>query len=346
MQCLGVPNRITIAVGSETALVDRVKASTIAAVTREVPDITRIVVDPSDDEAAANIAQACAPTLFGEDVLMVIEGIDDLDDDGALLRRPGEALDFDGVDSLKEIFDQLPENVWLLLTHPGGNKRKPLIDAAVKAGAEKIECKDIKRGPETIAFLTKEVTRRKRKMTPAALNLLVESFGQDFPALISAIGQLCSDVEVDPIDEVHVRAYFEGTAPISGYKISDAIWEKRTADAMKLLRQTALESDPGRVGVTTVTAMASGLRSMILVGGSAPGASDNEVAREAGVPPWKVKTLRTQWSRWSGDQRKLASLVVAIAEADPAMKGGIETGTALDLEQKLFELEKLVTRTR
>ena len=143
-----------------------------------------------------------------------------------------------------------------------------------------------------------------------------------------------------------MRAYFEGTAPISGYKISDAIWEKRTADAMKLLRQTALESDPGRVGVTTVTAMASGLRSMILVGGSAPGASDNEVAREAGVPPWKVKTLRTQWSRWSGDQRKLASLVVAIAEADPAMKGGIETGTALDLEQKLFELEKLVTRTR
>ena len=332
MPCLGVPNRITIAVGSETALVDRVKASTLASVTKEVTDITRIVVDPSNDEAAANIAQACAATLFGEDVLVVIGGIDALDDDGA--------------DSLKEVFADLPENVWLLLTHPGGNKRKPLIDAAVKAGAEKIECKDIKGGRETIAFLTKEVTRRKRKMTPSALNLLVESFGQDFPALINAIGQLCSDVEVDPIDEVHVRTYFEGTAPISGYAISDAIWEKRTVDAMKLLRQSVVESDPGRVGVTTVTAMASGLRSMILVGGSAPGASDNEVAREAGVPPWKVKTLRTQWSRWSGDQRKLASLVVAIAEADPAMKGGIEIGAALDPEQKLFELEKLVTRTR
>ena len=83
MPCLGVPNRITIAVGSETALVDRVKASTLASVTKEVPDITRIVVDPSNDEAAANIAQACAPTLFGEDVLVVIEGIDDLDDDGS-----------------------------------------------------------------------------------------------------------------------------------------------------------------------------------------------------------------------------------------------------------------------
>ncbi len=331
VSCLGVPNRITIAVGSETVLVDRVTATTITAVTKEVPGITRIVVDPSHDDVSANIAQACAPTLFGEDVLVVIEGIDNLNDDG--------------VDSLKAVMAELPENVWLLLTHPGGVKRKPLIDAASKAGAEKIECKEIKRGRDTTDFLIKEVTRRRRKMTPAALNLLVESFGQEFPALTNAIGQLCSDVEVDPIDDIHVRAFFEGTAPISGYAISDAIWEKRTVEAMKLLRQSALESDPGRVGVTTVTALATGLRSMILVGGSTPGASDNDVAREAGVPEWKVKTLRKQWSRWSGDQRKLASMVVAIAEADPAMKGGIRMGSALDPEQKLFELEKLVTRT-
>jgi DNA polymerase-3 subunit delta len=331
MQCLGVPNRITIAVGSETVLVDRVKVNLTAAVTKEVPEITRILVDASHDEASANIAQACAPTLFGEDVLVVIEGIESLNDDG--------------VDSLKAVLADLPENVWLLLTHAGGVKRKPLVDAALKAGGEKIECKELKRGPETSAFLIKEVTRHKRKMTPAALNLLVESFAQDLPALTNAIGQLCSDVEVDPIDEVHIRAYFEGTAPISGYAISDALWDKKTTEAIKLLRQSTLESDPGRVGVTTVTALASGLRSMILVGGSAPGASDNDVARGAGVPPWKVKTLRRQWSRWSGDQRKLASLVVAIADADPAMKGGIELGSALDPEQKLFELEKLVTRT-
>ncbi len=331
MSCLGVPHRITIAVGSETVFVDRVKVNLTTTVTKQVPDITRIVVDPAHEDASAHIAQACEPTLFGEDVLVVIEGIDALNDDG--------------VDVLKAIIADLPESVWLLLTHPGGVKRKQLIDAAVKAGAEKIDCKEIKRGRDTTDFLIKEVTRRKRKMTPAALNFLVESFGQDLPALTNAIGQLCSDVEVDPIDDVHVRAYFEGTAPISGYAISDALWDKKTVEAIKLLRQSTLESDPGRVGVTTVTALANGLRSMILVGGSATGASDNEVAREAGVPPWKVKTLRKQWSLWSGDQRKLASLVIAIADADPAMKGGIALGSALDPEQKLFELEKLVTRT-
>ncbi len=49
MPCLGVLNRITIAVGSETALVDRVKASPVAAVTKEVNGITRIAVEPSND---------------------------------------------------------------------------------------------------------------------------------------------------------------------------------------------------------------------------------------------------------------------------------------------------------
>ena len=94
MQCLGVPNRITIAVGSETVLVDRVKVNVTASVTQEVPDITRIIVDASHDDVSANIAQACAPTLFGEDVLVIIEGIDDLNDEG--------------VDSLKAVMADLP----------------------------------------------------------------------------------------------------------------------------------------------------------------------------------------------------------------------------------------------
>jgi DNA polymerase-3 subunit delta len=76
-----------------------------------------------------------------------------------------------------------------------------------------------------------------------------------------------------------------------------------------------------------------------------PGASEADIAREAGVPPWKVKVLRRQWSRWSGDQRRLAAAAVALAEADAAMKGGVGQGTSLDAEQKLLALEILVTGT-
>jgi DNA polymerase-3 subunit delta len=289
-----------------------------------------VVVNATDDNVGSEINQACAPTLFGEDVFVVIEGIDNLNDDA--------------VDQLKALIAELPENVWLLLTHPGGMKRKPLIDAVVAAGGEKVECKELRRGRDTTDFLVKEVTARKRTMTPAALNVLMESLGQDLPALVNAIDQLCSDVEKDPIDEPDIRSQIEGTAPISGFAISDSVWERKAREAITLLRQSSLETDPGRLGVTTVTALTSGLRSLIAVGGSAPGASDNDIAREAGVPPWKVKALRHQWSRWSGDQRKLAGMIVALADADPAMKGGVTVGSSLDPEQKLFELEKLITR--
>ncbi len=321
---------MTVCVGGESVLIDRATRSAFSEASKASPGITRVVVNSADENAGANIIQACAPTLFGEDVFVVVEGVDNLNDES--------------VDQLKSVIAELPENVWLLLTHPGGMKRKPLIDAVVAAGGAKIECKELRRGRDTTDFLIKEVSRRKRKMTPEALNVLMESLGQDLPALVNAIDQLCSDVIEDPIDEHHIRAQIEGTAPISGFVISDTVWERKAREALTLLRQSSLETDPGRLGVTTVTALTSGLRSLIVVGGSAPGASDNEVARDAGVPPWKVKTLRHQWSRWSGDQRKLAGMIVALADADPAMKGGVNLGSSLDPEQKLFELEKLITR--
>ena len=37
-------------------------------------------------------------------------------------------------------------------------------------------------------------------------------------------------------------------------------------------------------------------------------------------------------------------MIVALSQADPEMKGGVAIGSALDPEQKLFELEKLITR--
>ena len=323
-------SRITVCVGSETVLVDRASRAAFESAKKESPDLTRIVVNASNEDSATEISQACAPTLFGEDVFIVIDGIDNLNDDA--------------VDQLKTVIGELPENVWMLLTHPGGMKRKPLIDAVVKAGGEKIECKELRRGRDTTDFLIKEVSRRKRKITPAGLNLLIESIGHDLSALVNAVGQLCSDVDSDPIDEQHIRFHVEGSAPVSGFVISDSVWERKAREALTLLRQSSLETDPGRLGVTTVTALTSGLRALVLVGGSSPGASDTDVAREAGVPTWKVKTLRHQWSRWSGDQRKLAGMIVALAEADPAMKGGVTVGSSLDPEQKLFELEKLITR--
>ena len=161
--------------------------------------------------------------------------------------------------------------------------------------------------------------------------------------LASAASQLSADVDHDPITREDVAAYFEGVAEVSGFAISDAVWDRRAVDALRMLRQSMMSGDS--IAVPTVSAMAIGLRQIVRVAGMSPAASEADVAREVAVPPWKVKQLRRQWAGWSGDQRRLAAAAVALADADVAAKGGLTRGSALDPEQKLLALERLVLLT-
>lgn len=322
--------RVTLAVGPEIVLVDRVVRGAWSAVVAQDRLAQRVDVSPGDDDAAGAIAQACAPTLFGDLVVVVIRGIDELGDEGA--------------EALKHVLADQPDNVWLVLTHPGGVKGKALIDAAKASGAEVVECKELKKGKTTTDFLVKEFARGKRKISAEALTVLYDSVGQDLPMLVAATSQLMSDVENDPIEVTDVREYFDGVAEVAGFAVSDAVWDRRGAEAVRSLRQMTLTTDHSRVGVSAVMAIASGLRSIVRVAAMPPGASDADIARQAGVPPWKVTMLKRQWSKWSGDQRRVARAAVELADADGAMKGGVGEGTSLDAEQKVFLLEGMVAR--
>lgn len=323
--------RITLAVGSETALVERAVLAVSAQARAADPSVQRITIAGSDDAAADLLLEAAAPNLFGDGVVLVVEGIDAADE------RLARAI--------RETVADLPETVTLVLTHPGGVKGKALLDAVKAAGAEVVDCQAVKRGKATTEFLAREFAAHKRRATADAIGVLYEAIGQDIGLLAAAVSQLAADVDTDPIDAASVREYFDGVADVSGFAIADAVWERRSADALRMLRQAMLGSDGGRVGPATVASLASGLRTLVRVGGMPPGASEADVAKEAGVPPWKVRTLRRQWSRWSGDQRRLAAAVVALADADGAMKGGVRERTALDPEQKLLALEILVATT-
>jgi DNA polymerase-3 subunit delta len=46
---------------------------------------------------------------------------------------------------------------------------------------------------------------------------------------------------------------------------------------------------------------------------------DNDLAREAGVPPWKVRVLREQARGWN--DLGLARAITAVARADADVKG-------------------------
>jgi DNA polymerase III delta subunit len=319
---------ITLAIGGEPVLVDRAVRRVWAQVRAADPGAQRTVIRAADEDAAHELREAAAPNLFGDGGLVVIEGIDGADDSLGV--------------ALRAVMADLPDNVSLVITHPGGVKGKALLDAIRAAGAEQVDCAPLKKGKAALDFLTREFAAHKRKATPDAVTTLYDAVGHDLGLLVSAVSQLAADVEANPIEAEDVHAYFVGVADVSGFTIADAVWERRYDEALRVLRQAMLTADAGRVGPSTVSSLATGLRTLVRVGGMPPGASEGDVAREAGVPPWKVKQLRRQWSRWSGDQRRLAASVVALADADGAVKGGVGEGTSLDAEQKLLALEILV----
>ncbi len=323
--------RITLAVGSEALLVDRAVLSVSAAVRAADPSAQRTVISGGDEDAAHELREATAPNLFGDGGVVVLTGIDGADDRLAA--------------ALRQIIEDLPDNVYLVITHPGGMKGKALLDALKAADANLVDCAPVRKGSRTLEFIGREFASHKRKVTTPAVAALYESIGHDLGLLAGAVSQLVSDVDANPIDVDDVRHYFEGVAEVAGFTISDAVWERKYVEALRLLRQAMLSSDQGRVGPSTVFALAGGLRSLVRVGGMPPGTSQGVIAKEAGIPPWKVDVLRRQWAKWSGDQRRLAAAVVALADADAAMKGGVREGSSLDAEQKLLALEILVAGT-
>jgi len=325
---MSTPARITLIRGGETALVDRAVAEAVRAIRGQASGAERLVVEAGDEDSANDLRQACAPTLFGEDLIVHIVGLHSADEAFAT--------------ALAEVLADQPDTVWLIVQHDGTAGGKKLLESVRGAGATEVECLAIKKGKRAIEVLSKEFARHRRHVTDDAVHVLYESVGHDMPMLFAAVGQLVADVPADPITEEHVRDYFAGVADVAGWQIADQVWQRKPSGALASVRYAASAGNDGAVGVMSVLALSSALRDIIRVGGMGPGASEADVARELGIPPWKVKLLRAQWSRWSGDQRRLAASIIELADAEAMMKGGLRPGQSLDAEQKLYALEKLV----
>jgi DNA polymerase-3 subunit delta len=319
---------LTLISGAEAFLVERAITATTRAIRRQHPDLQITEIDGAHDDVPQALMQAASPNLFGDATCVIVHNIDQLDDDADA--------------AFRALIAQMPDDVWLIAAHPGGVKGKARLDALRAAGAEQIDAPVVKKGRKMLDFLTKEVTRHKRKATNDALQALVDAIGPDIRMLAGAIDQLLADVEHDPITADDVRDAYAGMAEIAGWTISDRVWERNAQAALTDVRWSLLTSDGGRLGPSTVGALARGLRNLVLVGSSPPGAADGDVARDVGVQPWQVTPLRRQWSGWNADRRRVAQAIVTLAEADGAMKGGVLAGSALDPEQKAFVLEQLV----
>ena len=120
--------------------------------------------------------------------------------------------------------------------------------------------------------------------------------------------------------------YYRGRAEATGFSVADRACEGNLTAALEQLRW-ALAT--GTAPVLISSALASGLRTLGLVGSVGRGLSPNALAADLGMPPWKIDKARQQLRGWTA--AGLATAHAAVAEADAQVKGeGASAGYALE----------------
>ncbi|GAB3957118.1 DNA polymerase III subunit delta [Streptomyces sparsus] len=292
---------LTVAVGQEDLLIDRA--------VREVTDAAR-TADPDTDVRdlapgelqPGTLAELTSPSLFAERKVVIV--------------RQSQDLPADTVKDVKAYFASPAEEITLVLAHAGGAKGKGLLDAARKAGAREVACAKLTKPADRLAFVRGEFRAAGRSATPEATQSLVDAIGGDLRELASACAQLTSDIE-GTIDEAVVARYYTGRAEASSFAVADRAVEGRAAEALETLRW-ALATGVAPVLVTS--ALAQGVRAIGKLASAPGGMRPGDLARELGMPPWKIDRVRQQMRGWSADG--VATALQAVADADAAVKGG------------------------
>ena len=264
-------------------------------------------------------AEITGASLFSSRRAAVITDLAELPAD---LNEPVAALASEPADDLA-----------LLLVHRGGNRGKSLLDRLRAAAAETIECPALKPW-ELPQFVQAEAKRAGGEIEQDAARLLVEAVGHDLRALAAGVAQLLADAEQQIVAVAEVRRYFGGRAEVTSFAVADSVLAGRTGVALEQLRWAM---STGVAPVLVTSALATGVRGLGRLITAPSGLRDADLAREVGVPPWKLKSMRTQARGW--DQRGLASALQSIAVADAEVKGAADDA-AFSLEQAVLSVSR------
>jgi DNA polymerase-3 subunit delta len=304
---------VTLVVGPERLLSERAIAAVLARARAEDPTVE---VDQASGPQLdpGRLAELTSPSLFSTKRAVVLDDLAEL---------PGDL-----VGQVADLAKLVDADLALVLAHNGAARNKKLLEAVKATKPELVDCPAVKSW-ELPQFVSREVRRLGGSADAESPTLLVEAVGHDLRSLAAAVAQLLADSETGAISAAQVRRYFGGRAEVTSFAVADATMAGRTGVAMEQLRW-ALSTGVAPVLVTS--AFASGVRGLGRLIGAPHGLREGDLAREVGVPPWKLKSMRSQARGW--DQRGLATALQAVASADAQIKGAAD-----DAE---FALEQLV----
>ncbi len=315
-----VLGRITLVTGAEEFLNERT--------VRQVRDAVRAHDSEAEfsevmgaDLSAASMGELAAPSLFSATRCVVVRALENLPDES--------------VAGLLAYAAAPAEEVAVVLMHSGGQKGSGTLTKLRKLDHVS-EVKSVAlKASEFPRFLTSEARRLGSRIDDDAAAFLVQAVGQDLRSLAAAVDQLVNDFPGQSLDTERVRRYFGGRAEAKSFAVADAAFFGRRAAALEELRWAL---DGGTSPVLVTSAFATGARGLARFMSAPRGMREAELAREVGVPPWKLRTLRDQSRQWSRDG--VAGAISAIARADADVKGAAHDA-AYTLERLILTVAAL-----
>lgn len=311
---------VTLVSGPEALLAERAVRGLTERALIERPGASVTTLDGSGLDASA-LNEATGGSLFASDAIVVVNPISEVTPDL--------------YDTVAGYATARLDDLALILVHPGGVKGKRLLDALKKAKVATVDCPTIKAW-ELAQFAANEARRQGGRIDTGTAARLVESLGSDARAVAGAVRQLLDDADDRVISEAAVRRYFTGRADVTSFTVADHVMGGRRNEALGALRWAL---DTGVAPVLVTSALATALRQQGRYSDLAgQRMRDGDVAREIGVPPWKVKDLVRLSRDWT--PRGLADALGRVAVADAAVKGAV-ADPAFALERLVLEVAGL-----
>ncbi|HHV21865.1 MAG TPA: DNA polymerase III subunit delta [Propionibacterium sp.] len=303
--------RVVLVTGPESLLAERAVDEQVARAVKERPD-----ADLHDVEAvqldAGRLAELTGASLFASSSVAVVRDLG--------------SLPADLFDTMLALAANPPEDTALVLVHAGGQKGRGLLDKIKKTKPTIID-NPVPKPRDLIRFVQGEVKAARIRMSEDAIQFLIDAVGHDLRSLAAAVAQLAADRDRD--EEITIdlaRRYFGGRAEVTSFAVTDEILAGHTVRALEQLRWAL---DTGTAPVLVTAALAAGLRGLGKLQGNRTGMGDNDLARDIGVPPWKLRSMRVQLRGW--DAQGLARAIQHVALADAEVKGAAEdAGYALE----------------
>jgi DNA polymerase III subunit delta len=310
--------RVVLVSGPEALLADRAVEGLRSQVRGAAPEAELTEIDASRLDAA-KLSEVTSPSLFADRRAAVITDLASL---------PAELYP-----DIIALAATPVADLAVVLVHGGGPKGKSLLDKLKTAGVEVVDCPPVKAW-ELPQFVSAEAKQLGTSIEPGAAQVLVDAVGNDLRALATAVRQLAADSEGGPLTADQVRRYFAGRSEVTSFAVADATLAGRTGLAMEQLRW-ALATGVAPVLVTS--ALAAGVRGLGKLVTAGGGLREADLAREVGVPPWKLKTMRAQARGW--DAAGLAHALKAVAAADADIKGAADDA-AYALERMVLTVSR------